>query len=210
MPGLLWLTVALYISHFGNNQFAHELGAFLARRNIFNQFIMIFVLCYLSAGGISYLFLLLPSWLLLTLTTHITLGLLKLMSLVKSIPLVILLTSIDVLLAYFIYLPNAIGMGIGFSGNYSDNTAYDIFTLLKNDSSGGIMAIVVFVISFLPTGIHITITLLYLLARLLDKIIKPFVELIILRIAESKNGVLTQIAIGIGVLIKTMQELYTL
>lgn len=203
IPSLVWWSLIFSLN---NTSFAYDLGAFLANKHWTVQIIIGSILAYLSIGGILY-FIWLPLHLILLLTTHITLGLLALMRMTKLFFVVIIISLLDFLISYLIYLPSAIDFGVGWGrvNTYFPNT--DFQTILKHDQEAGIIIVLIFIISFLPTGIHLCTTLFYVVLRVADKTAKPLAQLIILRISESKQGALTQITIGIGVLIKTTQEI---
>ncbi len=206
LPSLLWWTIIFVMN---DTSFARNLGAFGGRSNLIIQIILIVTLCYLSIGGVIY-FVLLPFCLILLITTHITLALLKLMMFIKSFIAVLIISIIDLLISYLIFLPFAKDIGIGWGGVNKDFPSYDLFAIYSYDRESGIMAMIIFIISFLPTGIHLFVALFYSIIRILDKTAKPLAQLIILRISESKDGALTQLTIGIGVLIKTAQEVVKL
>ncbi len=77
--------------------------------------------------------------------------------------------------------------------------------------SGGLfLLLLVFIapVSFtsaLPTLIHLMITIAFLASKLFRPLLQKPVSLILLRFHESRKGVLTQLAVGVGVLAKLMQ-----
>ena len=59
----------------------------------------------------------------------------------------------------------------------------------------------------LPTLIHASLGILFILSKLVSPLLKKPTEILLIRFYESKKGVLTQLAIGLGALAKIVQEI---
>ena len=92
--------------------------------------------------------------------------------------------------------------------------AYGIWYLFLWEPVGALVLFIIFIpeliasciTSLLPIFIHILISISFIISKLTFPILKPPVTLILLRVNESKKGVLSLLAIGIGAIAKITQE----
>ena len=161
---------------------------------ITNHVVCLTVVAYLLVGWI----LLLPAY-FFGLTFFSSLAITRLlmwwMTRRRHVLLAILLVMLDVYIAKHIY-----SFAEGASKGMSDSTTLG-GTMLSETTF-----LVVFLIAFIPTSIHLAVSTYFLLGKTFDGVVRPLSMLLLLRITETKRGVLTQIAIGLGVIAKLVQE----
>ena len=141
-------------------------------------------------------FLFLANTLLPVISLVVTLGFLQLMASTSSIPILFLLIVGDAVAALTIIVATVM-----IVQSHRTWDAFDFGNVITQLIwlSGGTLILA-------PTILHIALTMLFMLSKLMTPVLKNPINLVLLRLYESEKGVFSLIGVAVGTLAKLVQE----
>ena len=166
---------------------------------VFGFLMLLFVSMCLFGAAMPFL----VTYFLFRCSLVVSLKLLAIMKQHRSLLLVLVLLGVDLMMAKIIS-----DCSNGLSTGLVENFVRDFLPGIAPYNHHLITSLgtMIFGLAFLPTGIHLGVSFFFLLNKTFDRFFQPGLQLLILRITETKRGVLSQLAIGAAVIAKAIQE----